>query len=68
MAMKKYEENKAKTKAEESGIRFYSSAEEQELSRLKEAVNRTDTEKFYHLMTLMKMQQLMKNAEHQPKA
>lgn len=66
--MKKYEQNKAKSLAEERGIRFYTSSEEQELSRLKEAINRTDTEKFYHLMTLMKMQQAMKNATLHHKA
>ena len=47
-------------KLQKNSIRFYASAEEQELHRLKEAINRTDTEKFYFLMNLMKMQQTMK--------
>ena len=66
--MKKYEENKAKMIAEEAGVRFYSSPEEQERARLKEAIDRTDTEKFYHLMTLMKMQRVMKKGELHHKA
>jgi len=36
-------------------IRFYASAEEQDLARLKEALSRTPTEKFAFLMNLMKL-------------
>ena len=43
-------------------MRFYSSPEAQEEERLKEAVNRTATEKFRVLMTLMKIGAMMKNA------
>ena len=46
-----------------NGIRFYASSKEQELFRLKEAVNRTDEEKFYFLMHLMKMQQILKKGK-----
>lgn len=60
--MKNYNADKAESMAEESGIRFYTTPEEQELSRLKDAINRTDTEKFYHLMALMKIQRSIKNA------
>jgi hypothetical protein len=37
-------------------IRFYKSADDQDLDRIKEAVNRTDAEKFAFLMNLMKLQ------------
>ena len=57
--MKKYPHNTNKTLLKED-IRFYSSPEEQEIARLKEAISRTDTEKFYFLMNLMKLQKLMK--------
>ena len=57
--MKKYSDDIDKELVKED-IRFYSSAEEQELSRLKEAINRTDTEKFLFLMNLMKLQKLMR--------
>jgi hypothetical protein len=42
------------------GPRYYASAEEQELARLKEAINRTDKEKFLFLMQLMKLQLRLK--------
>jgi hypothetical protein len=45
-----------------SAMRFYSSQEEQELERLKEDMNRTATEKFHHLMGLMKVNRMMRNA------
>jgi hypothetical protein len=48
---------------QKNNIRFFASAEEQELHRLKEAVSRTDKEKFYFLMNLMKMQQTMKKGK-----
>jgi len=57
--MKKYSHDIDKELVKED-IRFYSSPEEQELSRLKEAINRTDTEKFLFLMNLMKLQKLMR--------
>lgn len=44
----------------EADIRFYASAEEQEKDRLQRAIRRSDTEKFYFLMNLMKMQQFFK--------
>jgi len=56
--MKKYSHDTDKNLIKE-GIRFYSSPEEQELSRLKEAIKRTDTEKFLFLMGLMKLQKSM---------
>jgi hypothetical protein len=46
----------------DSVMRFYSSQEEQELERLKEDMNRTDTEKFHRLMGLMKLGRMMKKA------
>lgn len=49
-------------KAEEVGIRFYSSPEEQELAYLKEGLARTDKERFLYLMNLMKLQRVMKKA------
>ena len=57
--MKKYPHDKNKNVLNED-IRFYSSPEEQEMARLKDAISRTDTEKFYFLMNLMKLQKLMK--------
>ena len=57
--MKKYSHDTDKNLIKED-IRVYSSPEEQELSRLKEAINRTDTEKFLFLMSLMKLQKLMR--------
>ena len=65
--MNQYEQNNSKSIAKEGGIRFYTSAEEQELARLQEAINRTDTEKFYHLMTLMKLQRIMQKPTDQHK-
>ena len=50
-------------KAEEAGIRFYSSAEEQELAYLKEGLARTPTERFQFLMHLMNMQRVMQKAK-----
>ena len=45
-----------------SGMRFYASEEEQELERLKKDMNRTATEKFYSLMGMMKVGNMMKKA------
>lgn len=39
---------------------FYASAEEQEASRLQEALSRTPEERFYFLMQLMKLQLIFK--------
>ena len=50
-------------KAKEAGIRFYSSPEEKEIAYLKEAMARTDKEKFLFLMNLIKIQRLMKRAK-----
>ena len=61
--MKNYHQNIDIQKAEEAGIRFYSSVEEQELAYLKEALERTDDEIFLFLMNLMKMGQVMKKAK-----
>ena len=44
------------------GPRFYASAEEQEMERLKEAIQRTDEEKFHYLMMLMKIGKTMAKA------
>lgn len=44
-------------------MRFYASQEEQELARLKEAMSRTATEKFYSLMGMMKIGNMMKKAK-----
>lgn len=41
-----------------AGIRKYRNAEEQDLARLKEAMNRTGDEKFAYLMNLMRIQRL----------
>lgn len=48
---------------EDSRMRFYSSQEEQELSRLKESMSRSATEKFYRLMGLMKTQNMLNKAK-----
>ena len=50
-------------KAEKAGIRFFSSAEEQELAYLREAVKKTDEERFFYLMKLMKMQRAMQEVK-----
>ncbi len=47
----------------DSAMQFYASQEEQELSRLKEAMSRSATEKFYHLMGLMKTGKMLKKAK-----
>lgn len=52
-----YSENNKQSHLKEKGPRFYSSPEEQKMMRLKEAVSRTDEEKFFFLMHLMKLQQ-----------
>jgi hypothetical protein len=52
--------NDINSKAHEKGPRFYSSAEEQEEMRLREALSRTGEERFYFLMQLMKLQQTLK--------
>ena len=57
--MDKYSSDNKKSVVKE-GIRFYSSPEEQDRARLKEAILRTDSEKFFFLMNLMKLQKLMK--------
>jgi hypothetical protein len=46
-----------------AGIRKYRSAEEQDLARLKEAINRTPDEKFSFLMGLMRLQRLMQESK-----
>jgi len=46
-----------------SAMRFYASQEEQELARLKEAMSRSATEKFYRLMGLMKTGNMLKKAK-----
>ena len=51
------------SKIEKTGPRFYASQEEQELSRLKEAIARTDEEKFYFLMNLIKLQLILKKGK-----
>ena len=60
--MSKYSYDNKKSLAED-GPRFYSSPEEQEMARLKEAINRTDTEKFFFLMNLMKLQRTMQKGK-----
>jgi len=47
---------------DDGAMRFYASQEEQELARLKESMNRTATEKFYRLVGLMKVGNMMKKA------
>ena len=47
---------------DDGAMRFYASQEEQELERLKESMNRTATEKFYRLVGLMKVGNMMKKA------
>ena len=44
------------------GVPVYESREALEEARLREAVNRTPTQKFHFLMTLMKMNRQMRNA------
>ncbi len=51
----------------EADIRFYTSVEEQERDRLRQAINRSDTEKFYFLMNLMKTQEILKKGTIQYK-
>jgi len=51
-----------KKKAEEAGIRFYSSPDEQELAYLREGLARTPSERFQFLMHLMNMQRVMQKA------
>ena len=62
---KAYENNdKVSAVNEDNGaMRFYASQEEQELARLKEAMSRTATEKFYSLMGMMKIGNMMKKAK-----
>ena len=60
--MSKYSSDNKKSLAEE-GPRFYSSPEEQEMARLKEAINRSDSEKFFFLMNLMKLQRTMQKGK-----
>jgi hypothetical protein len=48
---------------DDGAMRFYASQEEQELARLKESVGRSATEKFYRLMGLMKVGNMMKKAK-----
>ena len=60
--------NKKKSNSlHKADIRSYTSAEEQEMARLREAINRSDNEKFYFLMNLMKMQQIFKKGTIQHK-
>jgi len=61
--MKNYPHNIDVQKAEEAGIRFYNSSQEQELAYLKEALKRTDEEKFLFLTNLMKMQLVMQKGK-----
>ncbi len=61
--MKDYPDNIDVQKAKEAGIRFYNSSEAQELAYLKEALKRTDEEKFLFLTNLMKMQLIMQKAK-----
>ena len=58
--MNEYPARKKDKPVVEEGIRFYSSPEEQEQARLRDAIRRTDSEKFFFLMNLMKLQRLMK--------
>ena len=53
------QKNDCKSLAKKGEVRFYNSSEEGELARLQEPINRTGTEKCYHLMTLMKLQRAM---------
>ncbi|NII23888.1 hypothetical protein HB364_02270 [Pseudoflavitalea sp. X16] len=61
--MKTYQSDKKEDKnlVEEPAVQ-YGFNEEQEKARLKEALKRTDTEKFHFLMTLMKMGNTMRKA------
>ena len=55
------EEQMAEMKA--MGVKFYDSPEEQELAYLKDALKRTDEERFLYLMHLKQWQRLMKGAK-----
>lgn len=61
--MKQYQPDKEEQKdiLREDPVQ-YGNAEEQEEARLREALKRTDTEKFHYLMTLMKMGNTMRKA------
>lgn len=50
-------------KAKSMGIRFYQSSEENEMAYLKEALKRTDEERFAFLLNLMEMQRIMKEVK-----
>lgn len=58
----KHDEKLHEVNEDGSAMRFYASQEEQELERLKENMNHTATEKFYSLMGMMKIGNLMKKA------
>ena len=62
---KSYNDNDKSPEVNEDGsaMRFYASQEEQELARLKEAMGRSATEKFYLLMGLMKTGAMLKKAK-----
>ncbi len=51
------------SKIEKTGPRFYASQEEQELSRLKEAIARSGQENFFYLMNLIKLQNLLQKGK-----
>lgn len=61
--MKSYQSDKEENKnlVQEDPVP-YGNVEEQENARLREALKRTDTEKFHFLMTLMKMGNTMQKA------
>jgi len=61
-------ENLSTVQEDMGSMRFYSSPEAQEMEKLREAINRTATEKFHVLMRLMKMGTMMKNATIHHKA
>jgi hypothetical protein len=61
--IKSVDTGKAGYRQDVNEIRFYSSPEEQDKARLKEAINRTNAENFQFLMNLMKMQQIMKKGK-----
>jgi hypothetical protein len=48
---------------DDGAMRFYASQEEQELARLKEAIDLSATEKFYRLTRLMKLGNMLKKAK-----
>jgi hypothetical protein len=60
--MKKYKQNTNEKNLVNEDSPVYASREALEEARLKEAINRTDTEKFHFLMTLMKMNRHMRKA------